>query len=157
MDQNIVYKKIETKEEINGAKRLIIEYLKWLNKDLSYQNINNEIDNFPEKYKEPDGAFIVAKFNDSIIGCVGIWKIEEKICEMKRLYVDDNYKGNGIGKILVKKIIEEAKNKNYNKMRLDTINTMETALRIYCNNGFYKINQYNNNPWENIVYLEKKL
>ena len=42
-------------------------------------------------------------------------------------------------------------------MRLDTINTMETALNIYYKIGFYEIDPYYNNPYEEIVYLEKKL
>ena len=58
MDRGIVYKKLETDEEIAGAKKLIIEYAKWLNLDLCFQNIDDELNNFPEKYKEPDGAFI---------------------------------------------------------------------------------------------------
>ena len=157
MGQNIVYKKIETDEEILGAKNLIIEYTQWLNQDLSYQNIDDELHNFPEKYKEPDGAFIIAKDGNNIIGCVGIRKLEDTICEMKRLFVNDNYKGLGIGRKLVEKIIEEAKTKNYKKMRLDTLSTMEAALNMYYKYGFYKIKPYYNNPNNNAEYLEKTL
>ena len=157
MNQNFVYKKIETGEEILGAKNLIIEYIQWLNQDLGFQNIDDELNNFPEKYKEPEGAFIIAKVNNEVIGCVGIRKIENKIGEMKRLFVNDNYKGRGIGKKLVEKIIEEAKIKNYEKIRLDTLNTMKAALDIYYKNGFYKIEPYYNNPHNNIEYLEKIL
>ncbi|MDR1592901.1 MAG: GNAT family N-acetyltransferase, partial [Prevotellaceae bacterium] len=59
------------------------------------------------------------KEKDKVIGCVGLRKLDDKTCEMKRLFVNDNYKGRGIGKKLVKKIIEEAKMKSYEKMRLD--------------------------------------
>ena len=157
MGQGIVYKKIETDEETAGAKELIIKYAQWLNLDLCFQNFDEELGCFPEKYKEPDGAFIIAKENNSIIGCVGIRKIGAQICEMKRLFVNDDYKGKGIGKKLVEEIIEEAKNKKYEKIRLDTIDTMDTALNIYCKNGFYKIEPYYNNPNEGTVYLEKIL
>ena len=157
MNHGIVYKKIETDEEIAGAKKLIIDYAQWLNLDLCFQNIDDELNSFPEKYKEPDGAFVIAKENNDIIGCVGIRKLEAKICEMKRLFVKDNNKGKGIGGKLVEVIIEEAKNKKYEKIRLDTINTMETALNIYYKNGFYEIEPYYNNPNKGTVYLEKIL
>jgi ribosomal protein S18 acetylase RimI-like enzyme len=157
LNQNFIYKKLETDEEISSAKSLIIEYIQWLNQDLCFQNIDDELDNFPEKYKEPEGAFIIAKVNSNIVGCVGIRKIENKICEMKRLFVNDNYKGKGIGKKLVEIIIEEAKMKNYEKIRLDTLSTMESALKIYYKNGFNKIEPYYNNPGDNVVYLEKIL
>ena len=157
MERNIIYKRIETEDEIIGAKKLIVEYIQWLNQDLSFQNIDDELDNFPKKYEEPEGAFIIAKDNNCVVGCVGIRNIGNNICEMKRLFVNDIYKGKGIGKILVDKIIEEAIMKKYKIMRLDTLNTMEAALNIYYKIGFYEIEPYYNNPHNNIVYLEKKL
>ena len=157
MGRGIVYKKIETDEEIAGAKRLIVEYAQWLNLDLCFQNIDDELESFPEKYKEPEGAFFIAKESSNIIGCVGIRKLDTGICEMKRLFVNDGSKGKGIGKKLVEKIIEEAKIKKYEKIRLDTIDTMEAALSIYYKNGFYRIEPYYNNPIKGTVYLEKML
>ena len=157
MNKEIVYKEPETKEEITKAKELIIEYIKWLNQDLAFQNIEDELINFPKKYEEPDGAFIIAKDNDKVIGCVGLKKLDDNICEMKRLFVNDIYRGKGVGKRLVEKIIEEAKDKNYKKMRLDTLKTMESALKIYYKNNFYKIEPYYNNPNKDVVYIEKIL
>jgi len=155
--ESIIYKKLETEDEIIKTKELILKYITWLNQDLTFQNIDEELVNFPEKYEEPLGSFIIAKENENVIGCVGLKNLDNKICEMKRLYVLDNYKGQGIGKILTRKIIEEAKLKNYEIMRLDTLNTMEAALKIYFTSGFYKINPYYNNPHEDVIYLEKIL
>jgi ribosomal protein S18 acetylase RimI-like enzyme len=76
---------------------------------------------------------------------------------MKRLFVKDEYKMKGIGKKLVEKIIEDARIKNYERMRLDTLNTMEAALNLYRKNGFYEIEPYYNNPHHGVVYLEKIL
>ncbi|MDR2651526.1 MAG: GNAT family N-acetyltransferase [Prevotellaceae bacterium] len=157
MNNEITYKKLETKEEIFKAKELIIEYIQWLNEDLTFQNVDDELTNFPQKYKEPDGTFIIAKDNDNVVGCVGLKKLDENICEMKRLFVNDKYKCKGIGKKLVEIIIEEAKYKNYSKMRLDTLKTMEIALKIYYETDFYEIEPYYNNPHCDAVYIEKIL
>jgi ribosomal protein S18 acetylase RimI-like enzyme len=157
MNNEIIYKKLETKEEVIKAKELIIEYIKWLNEDLTYQNIDDELINFPRKYEEPDGIFIISKDNDNVVGCVGLRRLDENICEMKRLFVNDKYKGKGIGKKLVEIIIEEAKYKNYKKMRLDTLKTMESALKIYYKNNFYEIEPYYNNPNSDAVYIERIL
>jgi N-acetylglutamate synthase-like GNAT family acetyltransferase len=156
MNENIIYKKLES-NEIQKAKELILEYIKWLNLDLSFQNIDEELSDFPGKYQEPDGAFIIAEENNTIIGCIGIKKLDTAICEMKRLFVDDKYKGKGIGKKLVEKIIEEAKSKHYEKMRLDTLDFMQSALNLYYKNGFYEIEPYYDNPIKGVVYLEKQL
>jgi ribosomal protein S18 acetylase RimI-like enzyme len=157
MDKNIVYKKPETDEEISGAKKLIIAYIQWLNQDLCFQNIDDELSTFPKKYSEPEGAFLIAKENNEVTGCVGIRKLENGICEMKRLFVNDRYRGSGTGKKLVEMIIVEAKLKHYERMRLDTLDTMEDALNIYRKNGFYEIEPYYNNPADGVVYLEKIL
>jgi ribosomal protein S18 acetylase RimI-like enzyme len=157
VELNIIYKKLETKDEILKTKELILEYIKWLNQDLSYQNIDDELLYFPEKYKEPFGTFIIAKTGENVIGCVGLKRFDLKTCEMKRLYVHDNFKGKGIGKKLTERIIEEAKTKNYEKMWLDTFNKMEAALEIYYGNGFKKIEPYYHNPYDGVIYLEKIL
>jgi ribosomal protein S18 acetylase RimI-like enzyme len=157
MKDDIVYKKLETEEETAMAKELLREYVQWLDTDLAFQNIDDELKHFPQKYEPPDGGFIIAKENNSVVGCVAIKKLENKICEMKRLFVKDAYKNRGIGKKLVEAIVEDAKRKNYEKMRLDTCNIMENALGIYYKNGFYEIGPYYNNPNDGVVYLEKLL
>jgi N-acetylglutamate synthase-like GNAT family acetyltransferase len=152
----IVYKKPE-KNEFAKTRALILEYVQWLNQDLSFQNIDDELNRFPEKYGEPDGAFFIAKENDNVVGCVGLKKMDDKSCEMKRLFVRDKYRGKGTGKKLVEMIIEEAKSKNYETMKLDTLDTMKNALDIYYKTGFHEIEPYYNNPHAGVVYLEKKL
>jgi ribosomal protein S18 acetylase RimI-like enzyme len=156
MKQTILYKKGEN-HEIAEIKNIIREYISWLNMDLGFQNIEDELDHFPQKYQEPDGAFIIAKENNIIVGCVGFKKLDKITCEMKRLFVRDNYKGRGIGNILVEKIIEDAKSKGYEIMRLDTMDTMKSALNLYRKTGFYEIEPYYNNPHKGAMYLEKKL
>jgi ribosomal protein S18 acetylase RimI-like enzyme len=153
---NITYKKLDT-NEIAKTRALILKYINRLNQDLSFQNIDEELNRFPEKYAEPDGAFIIAKENGNIAGCVGLRKTDDKTCEMKRLFVDDKYRGKGTGKKLVEIIIEEAKSKNYEKIQLDTLDTMKSALGIYYKAGFYEIEPYYNNPNAGVVYLEKKI
>jgi ribosomal protein S18 acetylase RimI-like enzyme len=76
---------------------------------------------------------------------------------MKRLFVNANHRGNGIGKKLIEIIIQEAKLKHYEKMRLDTLDTMKDALNLYYKNNFYQIESYYNNPVDGVVYLEKIL
>ncbi|MDR1341298.1 MAG: GNAT family N-acetyltransferase [Prevotellaceae bacterium] len=157
MDTDIVYKNLETEEEISGAKKLILAYIQWLNHDLSFQNIDDELNYFPKKYSEPEGAFLIARGDNELVGCVGIKKLEDGICEMKRLFVNDSYRGNGVGRKLVEMIVQEARLKHYEKMRLDTLDTMEDALNIYRKSGFYEIEAYYNNPADGVVYLEKIL
>lgn len=143
--------------DIFFVKNLISQYVEWINIDLSFQGIDHELDSFPGKYIKPDGAFLVAKVDNMVIGCVGLRKIDDNTCEMKRLYVNNEHKGKGIGKALVEKIIMKAKNMNYIKIRLDTLPKMKTAQELYKNFGFYGIEQYTENPIIGAKFMEKLL
>jgi len=143
--------------DVFTTKELIKEYIRWINQDLSFQHIDQEIQTFPLIYSEPKGSFFIAKDREKVIGCIGMKDLGNGICEMKRLYVKDEYKGQGIGGELIKTIIEEAKSKGYRKMRLDTLCKMVQAISLYKRYGFYEIAQYVNNPIEGAVFLEKNL
>jgi N-acetylglutamate synthase-like GNAT family acetyltransferase len=143
--------------DIEPAKELVRKYVRSLNIDLSFQGIEKELEDFPAKYAEPDGTFLIAKDGDRIIGCVGLKRLDDGICEMKRLYVLDEYKGKGKGKELVSAIIEEAKVKSYKKMRLDTLEKMNAAQGLYLSFGFHPIKPYVYNPISGAVFMEKNL
>jgi ribosomal protein S18 acetylase RimI-like enzyme len=81
-------------------------------------------------------------------------KISDSICEMKRLYVHDKYRGLGIGKKLITMVIKEARELHYSYIRLDTLPTMEKAQKLYITLGFYDIEPYVYNPIEGTRFLE---
>ena len=144
-------------DTVGDAKGLIREYLDWIQVDLCFQHVDEELERFPEKYKEPDGAFFIARDGAKAIGCVGLKKIGDRVCEMKRLFVLDGYKGRGVGTRLVEAIIREGEGKGYSRMRLDTLKRMDKALALYRKFGFKEIGQYVENPIEDAVFLEKAL
>ncbi|MFZ0453916.1 MAG: GNAT family N-acetyltransferase [Ignavibacteriaceae bacterium] len=156
MNKNVIISKI-TKNDFDQSKELIKDYLSWIDIDLSFQQIEEELNSFPEKYEEPKGSFYVAKDGNKVVGCIGLKENQDNICEMKRLYVSDEYKGFGIGKELIKTIIDEAKRKGYERMRLDTLPKMKSAQRLYKGFGFYEIEQYLINPIKGAVFMEKML
>jgi ribosomal protein S18 acetylase RimI-like enzyme len=157
MRESILYKKLTDGDEVEMARELVAEYTKWLNVDLSFQNIDKELSGFPGEYSDPGGTFIIAKDNDSVVGCVGLKKLDDGVCEMKRLFVNDEYKGRGIGRKLVELVIEEARSRKYRAMRLDSLKKLEAALRIYYENDFHEIAPYYDNPYDDAIYLEKRL
>lgn len=146
-----------TPPDVDAAKALIQQYLVWLGIDLSFQNIDEELADFPGMYREPQGVFLVAKDGNRVVGCVGLRKMSQQICEMKRLFVLDTHKGRGLGDTLVKEVIRQATMLGYSKMRLDTLDTMDKAKRLYRRHGFVEIPQYTVNPIPGAVFMEKYL
>lgn len=76
---------------------------------------------------------------------------------MKRLYVRPLFRKNGIGDFLVKRIIADAKEIGYKKMRLDTLPFLTSAEKLYRKNGFYDIPCYNNSPMNSSIYMQLDL
>ncbi|HWR11118.1 MAG TPA: GNAT family N-acetyltransferase [Rectinemataceae bacterium] len=152
----ISYRKVRP-ADMDDIRGLIEEYMASMALDLCFQGIDEELKTLPGKYSEPDGALLVAKAGGALCGCVALRKIGDGICEMKRLFVRDAYKGRGVGKKLAQAIIEEGRAKGYRLMRLDTLESMKPALSLYRSLGFHETAAYVYNPLEGAVYLEKTL
>jgi len=148
----------ETHEQINHAKLLFMEYAFSLDFSLCFQDFDNEIDTLPGKYSPPDGFILLALSDNKCAGCIALKKLEDGVCEMKRLYVRPGYRNLGIGKLLVEKLINEAREIGYTKMRLDTIeDKMKDAVKLYKSFGFYEIEAYYDNPQPGVLYMELNL
>lgn len=124
---------------------------------LDLQNYDAELKNLNLKYGLPYNRLYLAYYNDELAGCIGLIKIDESNCEMKRLYVKPHFRGKHIGDYLVEKIIQDAKNIGYSNMLLDTFPFLESAIYLYKKYGFYEVPSYNNSPMESLVYLKLDL
>jgi len=153
----IGFKIITRQYMLEEVRQLFLEYAQSLDIDLCFQNFDSELETLPGKYSPPDGALILALADGRPAGCVALRKINEDTCEMKRLYVRNEYRGLGIGKQLISKVIEKARELNYGFMRLDTLATMKKAQELYKAFGFYDIEPYVYNPCEGVRYMELKL
>lgn len=153
----IEFKHLTGQDMIEEVRQLFLEYAQSLNVDLAFQDFEAEFKALPGKYRPPDGALILALVDGKGAGCIALRKISEGICEMKRLYVRDDYRGLGIGKKLITMIIEEASKLNYHYIRLDTLPIMKKAQSLYESLGFYDIDQYVYNPIKEARFMELKL
>src|SRR6202008_316968 len=115
---------------------------------------DRELAGLPGDYSPPTGRLLLAEYDSQIAGCVGLRKIQEDICEMKRLYVRPDFRGKKIGSALARAIIAEARQVPYHSMRLDTLPSMKAAGALYQSLGFRPTAPYYHNPLEGVVYLE---
>ncbi|HEV8271698.1 MAG TPA: GNAT family N-acetyltransferase [Chitinophagaceae bacterium] len=149
---------IEEGKELDIIRDLFREYEKELNEDICFQSFEEELKNPLKKYGPPSGDLILAYWEDEIAGCIALMGMKEQgACEMKRLFVRPSFRKNKIGKLLVEELLSSAKEKSYEKMRLDTFLKLEAAVRLYQQFGFENISAYYNNPLPGVVYMEKQL
>ena len=124
---------------------------------LELQNYEEELAHLEVKYGPPDGRLYLAYWDHELAGCIGLRKLDEENCEMKRLYVRKQFRGRHIGGILTQKIIEDAREIGYSHMLLDTLPFLKSAVQMYKRFGFYEIDSYNNSPMKTLIYMKLDL
>ena len=149
------FRQAESAAEISQARELFLEYAQSLGFSLCFQNFDKELADLPGDYAPPEGRLLLAEFEGQVAGCVALHKLEEGICEMKRLYLRPQFRGKGLGRVLADRIIAEAREIGYHRMRLDTVEpVMKDAVAMYRRIGFREISPYCANPMAGALYME---
>jgi putative acetyltransferase len=147
-----------SESDIKEARTLLQEYAAWLGISLCFQNFDRELAALPGEYAPPDGRLLLAFEDDELAGCVALRKIRATTCEMKRLFLRPAFRGRGLGRVLVERIIEEARQIGYTQMCLDTLpGRMDQAIALYKSIGFKEIEPYYNNPVAGATFMELRL
>ena len=141
----------------HDAMQLFQEYANSLNISLDFQHFDEELNIISSMYGPPDGHLIIVYLADTPIACAAYRKIEEGICEVKRMYVKPSYRKEQIGDKMLSELISKATLNGYQLMRLDTLDSMIPAITLYKKHGFHEIDAYYFNPNKNTVYMEKSL
>jgi|ERR1035441_481734 GNAT superfamily N-acetyltransferase len=140
---------------IEQIRSLFVEYAESLSFNLCFQSFDEELRNLPGYYSAPNGRLLLAYYLDDPAGCIALRPLQPGICEMKRLYVRPSARGRGLGKILVQRLIAEARAIGYERMRLDTIQSdMADAIALYRKLGFREIEPYSKIPNESALWME---
>lgn len=152
---------VQSAAELAQAKALMRAYAASLKVDLGFQNFESELADLPGDYAPPLGALVIATVNGVAAGCCALRAIQDvdypNACEMKRLYVSPAFRGFGLGRMLVDRIMATGRAVGYSHMLLDTLDEMETARALYRDAGFEEVDAYYFNPLPGTRYLAAKL
>lgn len=146
--------RIALADDVELVRTLFREYEAGLGIDLCFQNFDEEVAALPAGYD----VLLVAWIGDEAAGCIGVRRLEDAICEMKRLYVRPPARGSGVGRALAVASIEHARERGYGRMRLDNVpSEMAAAYELYKTLGFVEIDPYTVNPNEGVKFMELQL
>lgn len=158
----IAIREAREKEDIAAARQLMREYGDHLASNPSgaasicLTNYEQELERLPEGY----ATILLAKSDGIAAGCIALREIvrDEQACEMKRLWVNSNFRGLGLGRKLIEEALAWAIRGGYQAMYLDTVPAaMPEAGRLYASLGFIPVGRYNDNPVAGVEFFAKRL
>lgn len=156
--QSFAFQQAESPEQITAIRELFLEYAKSLNFSLCFQNFEKELAELPGDYAPPGGRLLLATYDSAPAGCVALHRLGHEICEMKRLYVRPQFRGKGMGRALAERVVADAREIGYKRLRLDTVEpVMRDAVALYRELGFREIAPYRENPIKGALYMDLKL
>lgn len=152
------YKITDGKPYLAEIRALIVEYTTTLGRDLTFQHLDEELNNLAAHYTAPGCRLLAAVTEDeTVIGCVACHRLTETRCEMKRLYVKPAHRGQKTGDRLIQELLRLAAQDGYTEMVLDTLKPLQSAIHLYQKHGFQETEKYYENPMPDVIYMKLPL
>ncbi len=160
-----------TDEQLDHTRDLMREFVRWhrtrhledlhlIDAYFDAAAFEDELASLPGKYAPPEGRLLLDTCNGEAAGCVALRPLDDRSCEMKRMFVYDRFRGKGIGRALVEAVLREARAIGYDLMRLDTSHRQVEAQTLYARFGFVRTEAYYELPDELrrwLVFMELSL
>ena len=158
------YEMISAVELRSRLAPLFEAYQRWLIQNdpdlqivLNGQSYDDELEHLQEKYGAPEGAIYILTADGTDIGCIALRKIDDVVCEVKRVFLQMPYRGKGLGRLMMEQVIGDARRAGYREMVLDTLPIMTGACGLYDRMGFLPTEKYNDNPLPYAIYRKLML
>lgn len=136
---------------------LLHDYAISLGIHVSEHEFRRELDQLPGEYAPPGGVLLVAIVDNVVAGCIGLRNLNGTAGELKRLYVQPDYRGRGIGRQLIMAAIDIARQSNYKCICLDMVPGLEVAEQLYASLGFIDIPPYYDKPQFAVRFMQLNL
>jgi GNAT superfamily N-acetyltransferase len=119
-----------------SARVLFLEYAEATGGHVCFESYDAELGALASLYGPPQGCLLLALVGASPVGCAALRPRTHAEGEMKRLYVRPEVRGRGVGRLLAEGIVERARRAGYQRIVLDTLETMSAARGLYEALGF---------------------
>lgn len=143
-----------TEADFRLAEKLLREYEACVGVDRCFQGFEEELGNLECVYGPPGGTFLLLRQDGHTAGCVALQDLGNRICEMKRLFLRPEFRGEGLGRQCAERIIQTAREMGYVAIRLDTLPIMREAIDLYRSMGFRQYPACTSGPVEGALCME---
>ena len=142
MTTPITVREATSAADLDGVRRLVIAHADARGSTPGVEQIRADALRLPGPYVPPRGGIWIAVAGDDVVGCVALHPLQDDAGEVKRMFVDAAWRGCGVGRALLERLIESARALGYHQIRLGTLPEMTEAQSLYRSVGFAPIEAY---------------
>ncbi|MEO6525358.1 MAG: GNAT family N-acetyltransferase [Gemmatimonadaceae bacterium] len=143
--------------DLDAVRRLVLEHAAERSTTPGVEHVRADAARLPGPYIAPRGGIWVADAGPEIVGCVALRPLPAGIGEVKRMFVDPAWRGTGVGRALLERLIEAARERGYRHLRLGTLPEMTAAQALYRGLGFVPIERYRQDEMVDTSFFELDL
>ena len=142
---------------MDAVRRLVLSHVDERASTPGIEHMRADAMRLPGPYVAPLGAIWLARADGDAIGCLALRPLTDATGEVKRMYVDPVWRGNGVGRALLETLIAHARSLGYHQLRLGTLGDMSAARSLYQSLGFVPIERYRADEMIDTEFYELEL
>ena len=119
--------------------------------------VDGLIEELPRVYGPPRGDILLWSHRGHLVACGALRELEPRVGEIRRLYVRADYRGGAFGRPFVRALIARARELGFERVRADTLGTMQGAIEFYTELGFRRAAPFWPHPAPDAMFFEREV
>jgi GNAT superfamily N-acetyltransferase len=152
-----VVHEVADEHDLAEVRRLILDHVSARATTPGIEHMRADADSLPGRFAAPRGGIWLARAGATGVGCVALRPLGESSAEVKRMFVDASWRGRGVGRALMETLIDGARARGYETLRLGTLADMTAAQALYQSLGFTPIARYRADELIDTRFYERSL
>lgn len=128
-----------TNEDTVEIQKLVFGVLEEYGLVPSPESTDADLANIEGSYIKPGGLFEVVLDGKKIVGTIGLFPVDETTCELRKMYLLKTARGHGLGRYVLQRVVERARELGFKQIVLETSSKLAIAIQLYKNFGFHQI------------------
>ena len=147
---------VETAQQREAARVLLVEYLRWVG-DIARSSYGLSFDieamarsdiEDRSKFYPPTGRFYLVRHDGRDVGVGCLKRLAQGVGEIQRMYIQPHVRGIGAGRALVQRLLRDARELGYTRVRLESLRALAPAHTLYRSVGFVEVEPYVDNSMD---------
>lgn len=147
----------ETPEAIEAVQFLVLAHASSLREHMGSDQVRADAEALPGPYAPPRGRLYLARLDSLPAGCVALKPLDGPVGEVKRMHVLSTARRNGVARALMQRLLADARQMGYHRIRLGTLSDMTAAQALYRELGFVEIPKYRPEELVDTMFFECNL